>query len=284
MGQAGGAGETQEWPKDKTNAKSIEISEETEDLVSDESESTAISSDDHHSDSYSPELSDSKAQEEYEAWRPWQPADTVDRFLAEDAMARPIKRRAALKVAMKAQTISRVRRGEWLIDWDILWALEMLRRRFPIIGGLEDTGVLAHGSSRCMATEPMNVYAIHTGGNHWAAVAVHGREGQVIVYDSLNHGRLAVDVQEQMDRVLLGSATYSLATMQQQTNVSDCGLYAIAAAFDLCEGMDPAGAQYDEGQLREHFAKCLETDDLVCLSTPTNQAEKCCSVHRLMGQ
>ena len=248
--------------RDKTKAKGIETSEETEDLVSDESESTAISSDDHHSDSYSPELSDSKAQEEYEAWRPWQPADTVIGSSQKMQVARPIKRRAALKVAMKAQTISRVRRGEWLIDWDILWALEMLRRRFPLIGGLEDTGVLAHGSSSCMATEPMNVYVIHTGGNHWAAVAVHGREGQVIVYDSLNHGRLAVDVQEQMNRVLLGSVTYSLAAMQQQTNASDCGLYAIAAACDLCEGMDPAGAQYDEGQLRKHFARCLEKDHL----------------------
>ena len=50
--------------------------------------------------------------------------------------------------------------------------------------------------------------------------------------------------------------------MQQQTNVSDCGLYAIAAAFDLCEGKNPAGAQYDEAQLREHFAKCLEIENL----------------------
>ena len=178
-------------------------------------------------------------------------------------MAKPVKRRAAARLAIKAMTISRVRQGEWLIDWDILWALDMLREKFPLIGGLEDTGILAHGLSRHMATEPMNVYVVHTGGNHWAAVAVHGRDGQVIVYDSLDHGRLAVDIQEQIDRVVVGFATYSLAGMQQQSNGADCGLFAIAAACDLCEGKDPAGAQYEESQLREHFAACLENE---CLS------------------
>ena len=166
--------------KNKTNAMNVESSDESECdyLVSDESESTAISSaDGFDSDRF--ESCDSKAQEIYDAWRPWQATDSSIGSLQNGAMVMPMKRRPALKVAMKAETISRVRGGHWLIDADILWALEMLRRRFPVIGGLEDTCVLAHGTSKCMATEPMNVYVVHTGGNHWATVAVHGKDGEV---------------------------------------------------------------------------------------------------------
>ena len=44
----------------------------------------------------------------------------------------------------------------------------------------------------------------------------------------------------------------------KQSNVSDCGVLAIAFAYDICSGNDPCKARYDHSSIRQHLLKCLE--------------------------
>lgn len=46
--------------------------------------------------------------------------------------------------------------------------------------------------------------------------------------------------------------------VQKQSNTTLCGLYAIAFAYDLCEGFNPVYRNYDESKMRAHLVKCLE--------------------------
>ena len=44
----------------------------------------------------------------------------------------------------------------------------------------------------------------------------------------------------------------------QQSNGSDCGVLAIAFAFDICCGKDPCSVRFDHKSIRHHLIKCLE--------------------------
>ena len=46
--------------------------------------------------------------------------------------------------------------------------------------------------------------------------------------------------------------------VEKQSNGSDCGVLAIAYAFDICRGMDPCTVRFDHSKLRPHLATCLE--------------------------
>ena len=54
-----------------------------------------------------------------------------------------------------------------------------------------------------------------------------------------------------------------LEKTQQQRNSSDCGIFAIAFATDLCYGIDPSKCSHGDGQeLRSHFLKCLQEGNI----------------------
>ena len=46
--------------------------------------------------------------------------------------------------------------------------------------------------------------------------------------------------------------------VEKQSNGSDCGVLAIAYAFDLCSGFDPCSARFDHSGIRLHLTTCLE--------------------------
>ena len=46
--------------------------------------------------------------------------------------------------------------------------------------------------------------------------------------------------------------------VEKQSNGSDCGVLAIAYAFDLCSGLNPCTVRFDHSKIRSHLATCLE--------------------------
>ena len=50
----------------------------------------------------------------------------------------------------------------------------------------------------------------------------------------------------------------------QQPNGSDCGVLAIAFAFDICCGKDPCSVRFDHKSIRYHLATCLEDSKFTC--------------------
>ena len=64
---------------------------------------------------------------------------------------------------------------------------------------------------------------------------------------------------EQQTNDLLGGRLLSLvsASVQQQSNSSNCGIFAIAFAVCLVFGIDPSHVNFDILTIRTHLAACL---------------------------
>ena len=45
--------------------------------------------------------------------------------------------------------------------------------------------------------------------------------------------------------------------VQQQQGVSDCGLFAVAYAMEVCAGSNPEHVQFDQCRMRNHLYNCL---------------------------
>ena len=52
--------------------------------------------------------------------------------------------------------------------------------------------------------------------------------------------------------------TIQMVDVEKQCNGSDCGVFAVSIAHDLCAGFDPGNVKYDHKNIRSHLATCLE--------------------------
>ena len=62
----------------------------------------------------------------------------------------------------------------------------------------------------------------------------------------------------------------------KQCNGSDCGVLAIAFAYDICSGNDPCRVKFDNRLIRQHLASCLENCCLSCF--PVTGEQRCVGV------
>ena len=87
--------------------------------------------------------------------------------------------------------------------------------------------------------------------NHWCVVSTVGcQNGAINVYDNLYSSVSSKTIH------LIASMTSSSAAklvvrmmdVEKQSNGSDCGVLAIAYAFDICSGFDPCQVRFDPEQ------------------------------------
>ena len=83
----------------------------------------------------------------------------------------------------------------------------------------------------------------------------------VKIYDSMRTGDLTMDAKESITTIM-NSQNHCLylqfPEVQQQTDCSSCGLFALAYAFDICDGIDPSMVDYSQVNLWSHFLSCLK--------------------------
>ena len=153
------------------------------------------------------------------------------------------------------QEIVLSRRG-WLTDKIIHAAQILLLQFFPNMAGPVLQKVFAF-----QVHSGEFVQIIHVRNNHWCVVSTVGCEtGVVHVYDSLYRTLSKETVR------LIASLAYSpcselrvtMMDVEKQSNLSDCGVLAIAYAFDLCSGLNPCTVRFDHSKIRSHLATCLE--------------------------
>ena len=153
------------------------------------------------------------------------------------------------------QEIVLSRRG-WLTDKIIHAAQILLLQFFPDMAGLQGVCIPVHSGE-----------IIHVRNNHWCVVSTVGCEtGAVHVYDSL-----CKTISKETVR-LIASLVYSpcselrvtMMDVEKQSNGSDCGVLAIAYAFDLCSGLNPCTVRFDHSKIRSHLATCLENCQVSC--------------------
>ncbi len=109
------------------------------------------------------------------------------------------------------------------------------------------------------------VQVLHVRKNHWLTVSSRGCEkGVVRLYDSLN-GTVSIDTKCQIAAFIRSEeeelVLQSVDTDPQQ-NGTDCGLHAIANAYELCAGNDPSTCAWKQNEMRDHLMRCLEAGEV----------------------
>ena len=97
------------------------------------------------------------------------------------------------------------------------------------------------------------VQIINVRGNHWCVVSTVGCDrdsGVINVYDSL-YSSVPSDTIYLIASMIYSSASrleVRMMSVDWQSNNSDCGVQAIAFAFDHCSGSDPCKAKLKQCQ------------------------------------
>ena len=145
----------------------------------------------------------------------------------------------------------------------------LLRRLHPLQEGLKDTSYLC--DKLVWNSEPVSfVQIIHIKGNHWACLSnKFCNPNEVELFDSLQDHTLSggpdCSITQQVCAIMNSSAntvTIKVVNVQQQCGSTQCGLFALAYAVDLCRDIDPSCRVYYESKFRSHLLKCFVAEKI----------------------
>jgi hypothetical protein len=168
----------------------------------------------------------------------------------------------------------------WLNDNIMDAASSILKRKFPIISGLDNVSFSIHGFVY-IPTEAMQFHNLNN--NHWILSSSIG--GGIKVYDSMSSPPSA-ELKRQLCELYSpddGQPSFKQVHGQQQVGSNDCGLFSIAHAIDLLEGNDITRIIYDQFQMRKHLITCLENNNLTPFPRKRISMDKKVSSDRFEG-
>lgn len=109
------------------------------------------------------------------------------------------------------------------------------------------------------------VQIINTG-DYWVCLStISCRPETINVYDKLFQRVSPIAIRHSC-RLLMhtgGSILFTNEKIQKQINSSDCGLFALAFATDLCHGIDPVTQSYYQEKMHTHYVDCLNSLEMV---------------------
>ena len=136
----------------------------------------------------------------------------------------------------------------------------MLGRDIQNASGLQDTVLGQNLKFKSMPHTPF-VQIIHDGRFHWVALSRYGcQEGEVFLLDSLFSGTITQKVKQQICQIMKcpsDTIKVKIASVQQQSNGIDCGVFSIAFVQSILLGDDISLISYDQVRLRSHLLQCL---------------------------
>ena len=170
----------------------------------------------------------------------------------------------------------------WLND-SIISAAHMLLKQ---LSGKEVNGFQSTLLGKKLAFSPVPPYQkviqiLHVDGNHWILVsnirAMDGSvtSGSVCIYDSLKFS-VSLDTKKQICSLLKPQGvqlTLDIMNVQQQTNLSDCGLFSIAFATELASHQSPLLCEFDTSLMCSHLLTCF--DNGVLKPFPLKKKRRC---------
>ena len=146
----------------------------------------------------------------------------------------------------------------WLDDTIINRAQSILREQFRA-AGFQNTTLGTRLLFDVLRSEFIQI--LHNGKNHWLTISTIGLPASTVnVYDSL-YQSLSQCTIDQICAVMFSTndaVHVRFIDVEQQTNNSDCGVYAIAYATSLCSSEDISCIQYCVSKMRSHLVSCLE--------------------------
>ena len=87
----------------------------------------------------------------------------------------------------------------------------------------------------------------------------------VKVYDSMRTGDVCISSKECIATLLNCRSNFIyilFPEVQQQSDAASCGLFALAYAYSLCEGLDPSQLVYESQKFRSHFSYCIKKKEM----------------------
>ena len=112
------------------------------------------------------------------------------------------------------------------------------------------------------------IQIVNINNNHWICLSsIHSPPGYVDVYDSLS-----TPVTQEIIGLaynLTGPAFQGIhcIPVQQQKNLSDCGVFSIAFATSLLYGQNTMNVTYNINQMRPHLMQCLKGGNITPFPT-----------------
>ena len=156
----------------------------------------------------------------------------------------------------------------WLSDSIINAAQLLLKRRNALVGGLQNVNFGLTNSFEVETGEFVQI--IHTGEGHWHVVSTIGTQyPDVNVFDSIychcpEHSKLQIS-----NLLMTKKNTIRLQynNVQMQSGQADCGLFAIAFATALLNGLHPGVYYFDQSLMRSHLLNCFERGEIETFPT-----------------
>ncbi len=162
-----------------------------------------------------------------------------------------------------------LRCGECLTANHICAAHRMLKSQFPGQNGLQDTHYLSVYND--WKSNPENfVQILYVNSAHWVCLSncmYDCENGCVDLYDSMisdppEDGSIVRQACTIMKSFNVSSVQINIVKVTQQVGGSDCGVFAIAMATDLCFKSDPFHASYVQDEMRSHLERCFESGQM----------------------
>lgn len=159
-------------------------------------------------------------------------------------------------------------------------AMQMLSQQHPGIGGLYCC-TLGSSLEYPQANGDKWMQIIHDGSNHWVLASKgFSKADQDHVYDS-SAGDFSewksdhiVSCMSSLLKTTEKEMTYVIKSCQQQGNGYDCGVFAIAFATSLANGIDPATLLYNPDTMRTHLDSCMKSGVLLPFPSTTSRIKR----------
>ena len=157
------------------------------------------------------------------------------------------------------------KKDEWLYD-NLMDAAQKLICQ--VTGKIECYQSVLNSQKKRVPYYPVgneHLQLLHDGANHWLLSC--NFNGGVHVLDSLRTNLSVVTKRclKALYKPLLDDnrkLVVTLLPVNKQNDGFNCGLYAIAFAADIINGLFPMDSQYDVSKMRQHLIKCLENERL----------------------
>lgn len=165
-------------------------------------------------------------------------------------------------------------KGRWLSANHISAGQRLLRQTYPHQHGLQDTCKLSQ--KKWLDVPQEFVQVIYVAPDHWACLTnkFTTNTSSVELYDSMHTlpGEQS-SIVKQACAILKApesSVTINVVNVQRQREASDCGLFALAMATDLCQQVDPVNLYYHQDQMRAHLKECFEQSNITPFPSTLN--------------